>query len=706
VLEDETAEDQDQAVAICARMYAEAHEEKAINAQVRKREADGEHPASHYLVVEDPEQVTTWHLRVRGVDGKPDHRLMGAAWAALHQGYRGNRYEGPGKQEAIRKLRALYEAEGMDVPAKAWEVAQVKARDGAPVLAGYGIVWGGQDLDGEHFTPDTDFWFDRLTETPMVLYQHGLDDAVMKSVVGQVVTKVPDDIGLWIEAQLDRAEKYREALLELADKGVLGWSSGSVGHLVDVDKGGAIRSWPVVEFSLTPTPCEPRTLGVQALRSLAETEPAVKALLPEADVTETSAASATEGDGEASVGKPEGSILKPTEVQTMAEKQEVQTLDTSALGEAITPAIVDAVLKALRDEEPLQKGGYSVEDALGKLEGSKSFGDWLLCVSRRDEKRMKAVYGSARKDTMVEQTGAEGGYLVPVEFLADLVAVGDPFSEVVYPRARKIPGNRRSIQIPVLDQTGAFAAYGKPNYYGGVLSYWTEEAAGKPSTEPDFKQLELVAHKLAGYTQASDELLADSAIALDALLRQLFGGAVRWRRDYAYLRGTGVGQPLGVLNSGALLTTARDVANQVSANDIHSLLAIFLPTSIGNAVWVINQTCMEFILALGDGTNYIWGPDATAAMPLRLYGIPVIWTEKTPALGTTGDVMLCDFSYYYIYDRSGLTIDVSQHYAFTSDLTTWRFVFRTDGQPCLSAPIYIDTTNQVSPFVALLNTTD
>ena len=83
---------------------------------VLKQEADGKHPASHYLVVENPEQVTTWHLLVRSLNGDPDHRLMGAAWAALHQGYRGNRYEGPNKQEAIRKLRRLYEAEGMNPP--------------------------------------------------------------------------------------------------------------------------------------------------------------------------------------------------------------------------------------------------------------------------------------------------------------------------------------------------------------------------------------------------------------------------------------------------------------------------------------------------------------------------------------------------------------------------------------------------------------
>jgi hypothetical protein len=83
-----------------------------------KTEADGKHPAGHYLVVEDPEKPSTWHLRVRDMNGDPDHRLMGAAWAALHGGYRGNVYEGPSKEEAIRKLRAMYAAEEMDTPDK------------------------------------------------------------------------------------------------------------------------------------------------------------------------------------------------------------------------------------------------------------------------------------------------------------------------------------------------------------------------------------------------------------------------------------------------------------------------------------------------------------------------------------------------------------------------------------------------------------
>ncbi len=139
------------------------------------------------------------------------------------------------------------------------------------------------------------------------------------------------------------------------------------------------------------------------------------------------------------------------------------------------------------------------------------------------------------------------------------------------------------------------------------------------------------------------------------------------------------------------------------------MLSRFLPTSIGkpSTMWVASPGTMEQLLALGDGTNYIWQPDAQKGIPMYLYGIPLMFSEKLPWLGTQGDILLADFSYYYIYNRdNGLQIDVSEHYAFVNDLTTWRFVYRTDGQPCLADELYIDTTHTVSPFVVLAATTD
>lgn len=81
-----------------------------------KKEADGNHPSSHYLVVEDASKPSTWHLRMRDVGGKVNHTLMGAAWAALHGGYRGNKYAGPNKAQALAKLRKLYASEGLTPP--------------------------------------------------------------------------------------------------------------------------------------------------------------------------------------------------------------------------------------------------------------------------------------------------------------------------------------------------------------------------------------------------------------------------------------------------------------------------------------------------------------------------------------------------------------------------------------------------------------
>lgn len=75
--------------------------------------AIAEEKAVQYLATDSD---GTTHLPYTDASGKPDHRLMGAAWAALHGGYRGNKYDGPGKAEAIRKLTAIYKREGMDTP--------------------------------------------------------------------------------------------------------------------------------------------------------------------------------------------------------------------------------------------------------------------------------------------------------------------------------------------------------------------------------------------------------------------------------------------------------------------------------------------------------------------------------------------------------------------------------------------------------------
>lgn len=132
----------------------------AIDSQGRLKAAGS---PGDYLVVEDPQKSSTWHLQVKR-GGTPDHRLMGAAWAALHGGYRGNRYEGPNKGAAIDKLKALYRAEKMEPPAEKSFVVYKDASGAYRWIARSTTAY--QDRDKEIIASDTlDSDSQRMTTT-------------------------------------------------------------------------------------------------------------------------------------------------------------------------------------------------------------------------------------------------------------------------------------------------------------------------------------------------------------------------------------------------------------------------------------------------------------------------------------------------------------------------------------------------------------
>lgn len=136
-------------------------------------------------------------------------------------------------------------------------------------IGGYLVIWGDpaqRDLQGEYFTPETDLGLDWYRQRP-VLYHHGLDGAMKAAVIGVIDTLRMDEIGLWAEAQLDIHKRYVRTVQKLVERGILGWSSGSLPHLVEVAEDGRIQQWPIVEGSLTPSPAEPRRTDARMIKS-------------------------------------------------------------------------------------------------------------------------------------------------------------------------------------------------------------------------------------------------------------------------------------------------------------------------------------------------------------------------------------------------------------------------------------------------------
>lgn len=145
-----------------------------------------------------------------------------------------------------------------------FDLPAVKFVDGSEdtiegLILPYGGPLGGKDLTKTFFTPKTDFamkWFPNGGRPG--LYRHGFDPAVRMAVVGREVGGHDDERGHWLKAQLDASSDYAKEIAELVRAGKLFLSSGAVDHLVDVKEStGEIRSWPWVEWSLTPRPANP-----------------------------------------------------------------------------------------------------------------------------------------------------------------------------------------------------------------------------------------------------------------------------------------------------------------------------------------------------------------------------------------------------------------------------------------------------------------
>lgn len=141
--------------------------------------------------------------------------------------------------------------------------------------------------------------------------------------------------------------------------------------------------------------------------------------------------------------------------------------------------------------------------------------------------------------------------------------------------------------------------------------------------------------------------------------------------DWAILRGSGIEEPLGVLNSAALITVTRDLCNMITYYDLVTMLEHFSPI---HGMWIVSKSAQGNLSSLQDPNGrYILAGD-------HLLGYPVFTSLHSPIMGRLGDILLADMRYYLLVEYGDLV----------------------DGQPLLRKPILSDcSTYQSSPFVAL-----
>ena len=321
----------------------------------------------------------------------------------------------------------------------------------------------------------------------------------------------------------------------------------------------------------------------------------------------------------------------------------------------------------------------------------RNFGEFIHSVRfQPNDKRLEY-----REQSM--GVGAEGGFMVPKQFRENLMSV-DVQAPLIRPRATVIPAGDppdAEISMPMLDQSAA------ENMFGGVTVTWIGEGQTKAETDAAFKEIKLQPNEVAAYITTTDKLLRNWQAAgptLSGLLRNAMIAA----EDYQFLRGNGVGKPSGIIGCTAEIAYNRAVASQIAYADVVGMLARL--RSDAGAVWIASRTTIPQLANIRDTGNFnLFMTQATLGVPATLLGIPLIFNERSPALGSKGDLVLADLSYYLIKDGSGPFVQASEHVFFRQNKTVIKAFWNVDGKPWLTAPIPLEgaTTSTVSPIVVL-----
>jgi HK97 family phage major capsid protein len=342
------------------------------------------------------------------------------------------------------------------------------------------------------------------------------------------------------------------------------------------------------------------------------------------------------------------------------------------------------------------------------LDGQFSnFGEFVKAIDHRKDPRDESIAKSRTliKNAMSSNIPADGGFLIPEEFRAELLRVALE-TAIVRPRARVIPMASLRTALPALDVTSNAASV-----FGGMIAYWTEEAAALVNSQPTFAKVVLEAKKLTVRTDIPNETLDDSAISIDAFLGEAFPATIAWQEDYAFLQGSGVGEPLGAISSANSATAVvskegTQAAATIVWENIVKMYARMLPSSLARAVWVVSPDTFPELatmaLSVGTGGSAIWLNNGVDGPPMTILGRPVLISEKATALGTQGDISFVDFGYYLIGDRMAMSAQSSAHYAFVNDVTVYRVIQRVDGRPWIQSAITPKNSGPaLSPFVQL-----
>lgn len=275
----------------------------------------------------------------------------------------------------------------------------------------------------------------------------------------------------------------------------------------------------------------------------------------------------------------------------------------------------------------------------------KADGDKAVKTGRASDEYKKALLQAMRtnfrqiSNVLQEGIDPQGGYLVPDEYDKRLIDILTEENVMRTLGTNITTSGEHKINIAATKPAAA----------------WIEEGGTLTFGDATFDQIILDAHKLHVAIKVTEELLYDNAFNLENYILTQFGKALSNAEEDAFINGTGVGQPLGILaeTGGAQVGVTSASSTKVTADEIINLVYSLKRPYRKNAVFLANDVCIAELRKLKDNNGqYLWQPSLQAGEPDRVLGYKVYTSPyfPVPTAGGTA-VAFGDFSYYNIGDR-------------------------------------------------------
>lgn len=296
-----------------------------------------------------------------------------------------------------------------------------------------------------------------------------------------------------------------------------------------------------------------------------------------------------------------------------------------------------------------------VKSRLDKLEAKANRPQGVIVTSPEVTTERKAFGSYLRhdKDRMGEEVkaltvadNANGGFLAPSEFSSELLKLLNEFSPIrQYARVMQVTAPEVIM----------------PRRASGTAAFWTSEGDDAQASGMTFEQVKIENHELATYVDVSNKLLEDNAYNLEGELLADFSERFGAVEGLAFVKGTGVGQPKGIMTATGIKEVKTGAAAAFpSTNPADVLIGMYHAIPTGHAqraVWLMNRFTLAEVRKWKDGQGRYLVIDPQDGAPAQLLGRPVVEMPDMDDIGAGKfPILFGDLQGYRITDRVGLSI--------------------------------------------------